>query len=121
MEGNKSHFVLDDWASRISLLLLSWTKSTAVRPVWWNASRKSRSLLTAAMLSPRPCIDKIGVGAAEDGPTVVAFAPVSGISLSTWPVAAGAESVGSGDAGLGYGTGGQSTPIRRLKVAVGSR
>ena len=29
---------VDDWASQISLLVLSWTDSKAVGPVWWDAS-----------------------------------------------------------------------------------
>ena len=56
----------------------------------------------------------------EEGPTVVAFAPVSGISISTRPVVAGAGSAGFGGAGPCNGTGGQSTPTRHLMVTVGS-
>ena len=50
---------------------------------------------------------------------MVAFVPVSGISISTRPVVAGAGSAGSGGADPGNGTGGQSTPTRHLKVTVG--
>ena len=83
--------------------------------------QKRRLSLTAGMLLPRPCIDKIRVGAAEEGPTVLAFALVRGISISAWPVVVGAGSAGPGGFGPGNGTGGHLTPNRRLKVAWDSQ